>query len=115
EIGGTLRLGAYPCKLQKNSLVRKLYKKDEISERHRHRYEFNNKYKSLFEKNGLVLSGKYEKEDLIEIVELPKLNFFQLQNVHIHFLKLLSKLLLRNINKSKKILNLYIILTSYLY
>ena len=55
--GGTLRLGAYPCILKENSMIKKYYGINNISERHRHRYEFNNDYRDLFEKNGLVLSG----------------------------------------------------------
>lgn len=76
QLGGTLRLGAYECKLKKNSLAHKIYKREKISERHRHRFEFNNKYKDLFVKNGLVLSGIYLKQNLIEIVELPEKRFF---------------------------------------
>lgn len=68
--GGTMRLGAYPCKLLKNSKVQKIYKKSIISERHRHRFEFNNQYKDLFIKNGMSLSGVCEERDLVEIVEV---------------------------------------------
>lgn len=70
EKGGTLRLGTYPCKLAKNSLTNKLYKADNIIERHRHRYEFNNDFRAELEKNGLQPVGVYEKGDLVEIVEL---------------------------------------------
>lgn len=69
--GGTMRLGAYPCSLSDNSLVRQIYKKGEISERHRHRYEFNNKYLKAFEKAGMKATGLFKKGNLIEIVELP--------------------------------------------
>lgn len=65
-----MRLGAYNCRLTKGSLAQQVYGKNLISERHRHRYEFNNKYRSLFEKNGMVLSGICEERDLVEIVEL---------------------------------------------
>ena len=68
--GGTLRLGNYDCKLIKNTLAYEDYKQEEIKERHRHRYEFNNKYKELLEKNGMVFSGINEKADLVEIIEL---------------------------------------------
>jgi CTP synthase len=67
--GGTLRLGAYPCKLTPRTKTKKLYGKNTISERHRHRYEFNNKFKNKLESKGLVVSGIYEKENLVEIVE----------------------------------------------
>ena len=52
--GGTMRLGSYKCRLKENSLTKKLYNKEEIEERHRHRYEYNNYYKSRFEENGLI-------------------------------------------------------------
>lgn len=74
--GATMRLGAFACKLKKNSLARKIYKKDLISERHRHRYEFNNSFRGLFEKNKMLLSGICEERDLVEIVELPDHPFF---------------------------------------
>ncbi|GAB6888423.1 CTP synthase [Desulfothermus okinawensis JCM 13304] len=68
--GGTMRLGAYPCKLRKDTKSYKAYKKELISERHRHRYEFNKKYADKFEQNGLVLSGLSPDEELVEIVEI---------------------------------------------
>jgi CTP synthase len=68
--GGTMRLGAYNCRLAKGSLAAQVYAKNLISERHRHRYEFNNKYRPLFEKNGMSLSGICEERDLVEIIEL---------------------------------------------
>jgi CTP synthase len=68
--GGTLRLGACPCVLKKGTLAYKAYGKDKISERHRHRYEFNNKYREEFEKAGLIISGDSPKHDLMEIVEI---------------------------------------------
>lgn len=71
-LGGTLRLGAYPCKLKAGSLSEKAYQTLYITERHRHRYEFNNSYLSLLESNGLVISGIYEEENLAEIIELKK-------------------------------------------
>ncbi len=69
-LGGTMRLGAYPCKLQKSTIAHKAYGKLEISERHRHRYEFNSEYIDHFEKAGVVLSGLSPDRGLVEIVEL---------------------------------------------
>jgi len=70
DMGGTLRLGAYPCMLKENTLAKTAYRKDEISERHRHRYEFNNKFRERLEKAGLVVSGTSPDDTLVEIVEL---------------------------------------------
>ncbi|MDR1832133.1 MAG: CTP synthase [Fusobacteriaceae bacterium] len=69
--GGTMRLGAYPCKLLEGSLARTLYGKDEIVERHRHRYEFNNVYKEEVQKAGMKLSGISPTGILVEMIELP--------------------------------------------
>lgn len=69
-MGGTMRLGAYSCNLQKNSKVFKAYKKTVIYERHRHRYEFNNKYLELFKQNGMLPVGVNKDSDLVEIIEL---------------------------------------------
>ena len=69
-LGGTMRLGAYPCKLQKSTIAHKAYGKLDISERHRHRYEFNSDYIDHFEKAGVVLSGLSPDRGLVEIVEL---------------------------------------------
>ncbi|MBC7863749.1 MAG: CTP synthase, partial [Bacteroidia bacterium] len=71
NMGGTMRLGAYACRLEEGSLVREIYGKPEIRERHRHRYEFNNEYKSKFQDAGMTLSGMNPDADLVEIVELP--------------------------------------------
>ncbi len=68
--GGTMRLGAYPCRLIPGSLAEKAYGQQEISERHRHRYEFNNQFKEKFESSGLVVSGTSPSGDLVEIVEI---------------------------------------------
>ncbi len=69
--GGTMRLGAYPCQLQKDTLAMKAYKEENISERHRHRYEFNNEYKErLIKEAGLVISGTSPDHELVEIVEI---------------------------------------------
>jgi CTP synthase len=69
-LGGTMRLGSYPCKLKKDSKVYQVYKKENIAERHRHRYEFNNEYIDKYQKAGLVPVGLNEKDNLVEIVEL---------------------------------------------
>lgn len=74
--GGTMRLGAYKCKLAPKSLVFKIYKKNIISERHRHRFEFNNKFRDLFEKHGLRATGINEERNLVEILENVKHPWF---------------------------------------
>ena len=74
--GGTMRLGAYECSLTPNTLAYKIYSKAIITERHRHRYEFNNKYLKRFEENGMIASGQNLKNDLVEIVELINHPFF---------------------------------------
>lgn len=76
NLGGTMRLGAYECHLKKGSKVAEAYGKQEISERHRHRYEFNNKYEEPFEQAGYVLSGKNSDTGLVEVVERPDLDWF---------------------------------------
>jgi len=68
--GGTMRLGAYPCVLQENTLALKLYGKRKISERHRHRYEFNNGYRDLYKAQGMILSGLSPDGNLVEMIEL---------------------------------------------
>jgi len=74
--GGTLRLGAYPCKIKKGTQMYKCYKAEEISERHRHRYEFNNDFRSALENAGLTLSGTSPDGNIIETVEYDKNNFY---------------------------------------
>ena len=77
NLGGTLRLGLYPCKLKKGSKTAAAYgNEDVIQERHRHRYEFNNQYRQLFEDKGLVFSGVSPDNRLVEIVEIPENKFF---------------------------------------
>ncbi|MCD6167182.1 CTP synthase [bacterium] len=71
EMGATMRLGAYPCVLKEGSKAFQAYQQHQISERHRHRYELNNDYRPVLEEHGLVMSGIYPKENLVEIVELP--------------------------------------------
>ena len=74
--GGTLRLGSYPCVLKEGTVIRKWYGADTIRERHRHRYEFNNDYRDVMEKNGLTLSGQSPDRVIVETVELPDHDFF---------------------------------------
>ncbi|MDP4280907.1 MAG: CTP synthase [Bacteroidota bacterium] len=69
-MGGTMRLGAYPCKLKKGSKVYDIYKTENISERHRHRFEFNNEYLTQYQKAGMTPVGINEKDNLVEIMEL---------------------------------------------
>ena len=83
--GGTMRLGAYPCKIKENTLAHKIYKTDLISERHRHRYEYNNSYKEILEKNGLICSGTSPDGTLVEIVEIPSKKFFIAGQFHPEF------------------------------
>ena len=74
--GGTMRLGAYPCNIKQGSLASKVYEKEEISERHRHRFEYNNDYRKALEKAGLKISGTSPDELLVEIVEIPEHPYF---------------------------------------
>lgn len=74
--GGTMRLGAYECELKEDSLAYRIYENTRISERHRHRYEFNNNYIEQLENAGMVLSGKNPETGLVEIIELPNHPFF---------------------------------------
>ncbi len=74
--GGTMRLGSYPCELKSGSLARTIYGKEIISERHRHRWEFNNKYLEQYEASGMIASGKNPESGLVEIVELANHPFF---------------------------------------
>ena len=76
DLGGTMRLGAQQCRLREGSLARKLYGQEIIRERHRHRYEFNNHYRDIFKKHGMLLSGHSMDETLVEIIELPEHPWF---------------------------------------
>jgi CTP synthase len=76
EKGGTMRLGSYPCKVEKGTMAFKIYGKTSIQERHRHRYEFNNDYLAQFQQAGMVTSGINPELELIEIIELPNHPFF---------------------------------------
>ena len=85
NMGGTLRLGNYECTIKRDTLAYKDYKSENILERHRHRYEFNNKYRELLEEKGMVFSGINEKANLVEIIELPKLKHFIACQFHPEF------------------------------
>jgi len=74
--GGTMRLGAYPCRVEKNSRIYQAYKKELVNERHRHRYEFNNKYLKDFEKAGMKAVGINPDTNLVEIMEMPEHRWF---------------------------------------
>lgn len=71
DIGGTMRLGAYPCVLEPDSFAFAAYRAAEISERHRHRYEFNNKYREVMAQHGMVFTGLSPDKNLVEVIELP--------------------------------------------
>jgi len=75
-MGGSMRLGSYPCTIAENTLAYKIYGATSINERHRHRYEFNNDYLSAFHDKGMVTSGLNPATGLVEIVELPNHPFF---------------------------------------
>jgi CTP synthase len=75
-MGGTMRLGSYPCDITEGSLAHKIYGKTSITERHRHRYEFNNQYLDQFQQNGMIASGINPETGLVEIVEIPSHPFF---------------------------------------
>ena len=85
DLGGTMRLGLYPCSLTPNTLAYKLYQKPLIYERHRHRYEFNNAYRNLFLESGFVISGTSPDGRLVEIIELPSHPFFIACQFHPEF------------------------------
>ncbi|MBO5550386.1 MAG: CTP synthase, partial [Lachnospiraceae bacterium] len=76
EKGGTLRLGSYPCRIAEGSRMERCYGENEIRERHRHRYEFNNEYRELLQEKGLVLSGMSPDGKLVETVELPGNDYY---------------------------------------
>jgi len=85
DLGGTMRLGGYNCRLKDDSLVRNIYGEEVILERHRHRYEVNNNYVSILEDAGLVFSGKSEDESLMEIIEIPAHKWFVACQFHPEF------------------------------
>ncbi|MEJ2196863.1 MAG: gamma-glutamyl-gamma-aminobutyrate hydrolase family protein, partial [Ignavibacteriaceae bacterium] len=76
DMGATMRLGAYPCEIKEGTKAMDAYKSKSISERHRHRYELNNKFREKLTANGLVLSGLSPDRELVEMIELPDHNWF---------------------------------------
>ncbi len=83
--GGSMRLGSYACHLKKNSKAYKIYNRECVYERHRHRFEFNNKFKALFEEKGMAFSGINKKTKLVEIIELPEHPWFVAVQFHPEF------------------------------
>jgi CTP synthase len=86
DMGGTLRLGLYNCDIKEGTLAHKAYGSLHIKERHRHRYEFNNKFKAQLEACGLVFSGSNPETGLAEIIEIPEHPFFIASQFHPEFL-----------------------------
>ena len=74
--GGTMRLGSYPCDIGSGTLAEKIYQSNRIQERHRHRWEFNNRFQEQFEQAGMIPSGRNPDTNLVEIIELPNHPFF---------------------------------------
>jgi CTP synthase len=85
DLGGTMRLGLYPCRLTPNTLAHSLYQQEVIYERHRHRYEFNNAYRNLFLETGFAIGGTSPDGRLVEIIELPGHPFFIATQFHPEF------------------------------
>ncbi len=85
DLGGTMRLGLYPCRLKEATLARRLYGQEVIYERHRHRYEFNNAYRTLFLESGYRVSGTSPDGRLVEMIELPDHPFFMATQFHPEF------------------------------
>lgn len=83
--GGTMRLGAYDCRVKRGTQLYRAYRQSEISERHRHRYEFNNLYKKQYEQHGMVFSGIWPEGGLVEVIELPKHAWFVACQFHPEF------------------------------
>lgn len=86
DLGGTLRLGLYECRLEENTVAKKAYNQELISERHRHRYEFNNDYLNIFKEKGMIFSGVNPASNLMEIIEIPNHPFFVAVQFHPEFL-----------------------------
>ncbi len=113
--GGTMRLGAYPCAIEEGTKAKEIYGKSLISERHRHRYEFNNEYLQQFEEAGMVASGKNPESGLVEIIELPSHPFFigvqyhpelkssveNPQPVFVHFIKAAKEFAVKKITRNQ--------------
>ena len=85
DLGGTMRLGLYACRLEPDTLASRLYDQPVIYERHRHRYEFNNAYRNLFLETGYVVSGTSPDGRLVEIIEMPDHPFFIASQFHPEF------------------------------
>jgi len=85
EMGGTMRLGSYPCRLVDGTLARKLYGVPTVEERHRHRFEVNNDYRGMLAEHGLTFSGLHEGLDLVEIIELKEHPYFIATQFHPEF------------------------------
>ena len=85
DVGASMRLGTYPCKIEKNTLTSEIYKDEVIYERHRHRYEVNNKYRDTLEENGLIFSGLSPDNNLVEMIELKDHPFFVASQFHPEF------------------------------
>jgi CTP synthase len=85
EKGGTMRLGAYSCKFKDGSKIRKIYGKETVQERHRHRYEFTNSYRGLFEEYGMLFGGLHQPSDLVETIELKDHPWFFATQFHPEF------------------------------
>ncbi len=85
DLGGTMRLGANPCRVKRNTKTYQAYKKTLVYERHRHRYEFNNKYRKFFQRKGFMVTGVYPRGDLVEIIELKNHPWFIASQFHPEF------------------------------
>ncbi len=85
DVGASMRLGTYPCKITENTITSEIYKDEVIYERHRHRYEVNNKYREVLEKNGLIFSGLSPDNNLVEMIELKDHPFFVASQFHPEF------------------------------
>ena len=84
-LGGTMRLGAYPCVITPGTILERAYGEREIAERHRHRYEFNNRYRQAAEEAGMRFSGTSPDGRLVEAVEIPENDFFVAVQYHPEF------------------------------
>jgi len=85
DLGGTMRLGSYPCRIDINSNAFKAYREELIYERHRHRYELNNKYREKLESAGMIVSGLYAEKNLAEIIEIKNHPWFVCVQFHPEF------------------------------
>ncbi|MGE0376400.1 MAG: CTP synthetase, partial [Planctomycetaceae bacterium] len=85
DMGGTMRLGAQPCRLREGTLVAACYDATEVSERHRHRYEFNPQYRHDFEEHGMIAAGISPNGQLVEVIEIPEHPWFVAVQYHPEF------------------------------